>query len=140
MASRIKIPRNLEEVATASATPWSPDENKFIFRKSDGETTEYLVYDGSEPLPVAQNRNNLVLKTNEVEKLRVSWFADSQHLIMVEDSTVSLVEFDGTNKTPVYSGNLASDEVFPTPGGDKLIILTSFIEGAEPNLYAISLR
>ncbi len=48
--------------------------------------------------------------------------------------------FDGTNKTQVLSGNFDPRAVFPTPGGDKLIILTSFIEGAAPNLYAISLR
>lgn len=140
MASRIKIPRNLEEIATASAIPWSPDENKFIYQKTDGETVEYWVYDGTEPLPVARNQNNSVLRTAAPEKLKVSWFADSQHLILVGENTISLIEIDGTNKTQVYSGALASDTVFPTPGGDKLIILTSFVEGAEPNLYAISLR
>lgn len=140
MASRIKIPRNLEEIATASAIPWSPDENKFIYQKSDGETVEYCIFDGSEPLPVARNRNNMVLRTAEPEKLKVSWFSDSQHLILVEGNTISLIEIDGANKTQVYGGALASDTVFPTPGGDKLIILTSFVEGAAPNLYAISLR
>jgi len=140
MASRIKVPRNLEQIATASATPWSPDENKFTYRRESEETTEFWVYDGSEPLAVTRNRNNMVLKTTEPEKVKMSWFADSQHLILVGDGTVSLIEIDGTNETQVYSGNLASDAVFPTPGGDKLIILTSFVEGAAPNLYAISLR
>ncbi len=140
MASRVKIPRNLEKIATASATPWSPDENKFIYRRENEEATEYWVYDGTEPLPVARNRNNMILRTAEPERLKISWFADSQHLILIEDGAISLIEIDGANKTQVYSGHLASDEVFPTPGGDKLIILTSFIEGTAPNLYAISLR
>jgi len=140
MASRVKIPRNLEKIATASATPWAPDENKFIYQKSDGETLEYWVFDGSDPLPVDHNRHNLVLRTSEPEKLKVPWFADSQHLIVVEEKTISLIEIDGTNKTQVYSGNFAPQAVFPTPGGDKLLILTSFIEGTEPNLYAISLH
>ncbi len=140
MASRLTIPRNLEKIATASATPWSPDENKFTYRREDGETTEYWVYDGSEPLPVAKNRNNLILRTNEPEKVQMSWFADSQHLTLIEGGTISLIEIDGINKTQVYSGALAANAVFSTPGGDKLIILTSFVEGAAPNLYAISLR
>lgn len=140
MASRLKIPRNLEKIATGSATPWSPDENKFTYRREDGETTEYWVYDGSEPLPVAQNRNNLILRTTEPEKVQMSWFADSQHLILIEEGTISLIEIDGSNKTRVYSGALAANAAFPTPGGDKLIILTSFVEGAAPNLYAITLR
>jgi len=148
MASRIKIPRNLEEIALATTTPWSPDENKFIYQRRNEERneTEFWVFDGSDPLPVARRRNNLVLRTSEPEKIKISWFADSQHLILVtppesgEDWTISLIEIDGRNKTQVYSGKLASNEVFPTPAGDKLIILTSFVEGAEPNLYAISLR
>ena len=146
MASRTKIPRNLEKVATSSATPWSPDEDKFTYRRESGEETEFWVYDGSEPLAVTRNRNNMVLKTTEPEKVKMSWFADSQHLILVDPpeadkaGTISLIEIDGTNKTQVYSGALASDAVFSTPGGDKLIILTSFVEGAAPNLYAINLR
>ena len=140
MASRVPVPRNLEQIATASATPWSPDENKFTYRRENEEVVEFWVYDGSEPLAVARNRNNLILKTTEPEKVQMSWFADSQHLILIENSTISLIEADGTNKTQVYNGALASDAVFPTPGGDKLIILTSFVEGAAPNLYAISLR
>jgi len=139
-ASRLKIPRYLEKVATASATPWSPDENKFIYQKTDGETTEYWVFDGTEPLPVAHQRENLVLKTTEPEKTGVSWFADSGHLILVGGNTISLVEIDGGNKTQVLNGNFDPGAVFATPGGDKLIILTSFVEGAAPNLYAISLR
>ena len=140
MASRIKIPRNLEEIALATTTPWSPDEKKFIYRRENEGVTEYWVFDGSDPLPVARRRNNLVLKTETPEKIKISWFADSQHLILIEDGTVSLIEIDGRNKTQVYSGKLASNEVFSTPAGDKLIILTSFVEGAAPNLYAISLR
>ncbi len=140
MASRIKIPRNLEAIATASATPWSPDENKFTYWRENEGTVELWVYDGTEPLPVARNQNNFVLRTAAPETLKTSWFADSQHLILVEGGTISLIEIDGTNRTQVYSGALASDTVFPTPGGDKLIILTSFIEGTAPNLYAISLR
>jgi hypothetical protein len=146
MASRLKIPLNLEKVATASATPWSPDQNKFIYQKSNGEKLEYWVFDGSDPLPVDHKRHNFVLQTPDPKSLEVSWFADSQHLVLVnpptEDKagTISLIEIDGTNRTQVYSGNFDPQAVFPTPDGDKLLILTSFIEGTKPNLYAISLR
>jgi hypothetical protein len=146
LAAKLKIPPRLEKVATASATPWSPDEKKFLFRriKEDG-STEYWVFDGREPLPVGSKAENKILATSNATNVEVSWFSDSAHLVVVEtndtgSSTVSLIETDGQNKTTVYSGNLASPKVFPTPGGDRLIILTSFIDGTEPNLYAISLR
>lgn len=56
------------------------------------------------------------------------------------EGAVELIEIDGTNRTLVYKGAVYSDQVFPSPDGSQLIILTSFNPDSEPNLYAISLR
>ncbi len=56
------------------------------------------------------------------------------------EGAVELIEIDGTNRTLVYKGAVYSDQVFPSPDGSQLIILTSFNPDTEPNLYAISLR
>lgn len=139
LSARIELPEALAKVAAAPSTLWSPDEKKFIYKRQTKEGLEYWVHDGSKPLGVARRRENFILH-KENREANLSWFSDSEHLILVEDGIISLIEVDGGKKTQVYSGNLASGEVFPTPAGDKLIILTKFIEGASPNLYAISLR
>ncbi len=65
-----------------------------------------------------------------------------QHLIMVEDGSISIIETDGKNKSTIYSGPYEESTVFPWPDGGRLVILTNFNfkAGSEPNLYTINLR
>ncbi len=65
-----------------------------------------------------------------------------QHLIMVEDNAISMIETDGKNKSTLYSGPYEKGRVFPWPDGGRLVFLTNFNAGAgsEPNLYTINLR
>ncbi len=65
-----------------------------------------------------------------------------QHLVMVEDGSISMVETDGKNKSTIYSGPFEDSIVFPWPDGGRLVILTNFNlkAGTEPNIYTINLR
>lgn len=65
-----------------------------------------------------------------------------QHLIMVDDGSISIIETDGKNKSTIYSGPFETNTVFPWPDGGRLVILTNFNSkaGSEPNLYTINLR
>jgi len=65
-----------------------------------------------------------------------------QHLIMVEDGSLSIIETDGKNKSTIYSGPFENIHVFPWPDGGRLVFLTNFNSraGVEPNLYTINLR
>ena len=53
---------------------------------------------------------------------------------------ISLIRIDGTNKTEIYNNTLYSDKVFPTPSGDKIVVLTSFKSDAKTDLYATGIR
>ncbi len=115
---------NLRKTASNSAKIyWSPDETKFI----DG----FKVYDIEEKkeysLPPA--RKHL-------------WLPDSRHIILIEDKTISLVEFDATNKAIIYAGTFADNFVFPWPDSSRLVIISSFPTptASEPNLYGINLK
>jgi hypothetical protein len=57
-----------------------------------------------------------------------------------EIGTISLIRIDGTNKTEIYNNIIYSDRVFSSPGGDKVVLLTSFKSEAETNLYTVSIR
>lgn len=65
-----------------------------------------------------------------------------QHLIMIDQGSISMIETDGKNKSTLYSGPFVNGTVFPWPDGGRLVFLTNFNSGAgaEANLYTINLR
>lgn len=100
-----------------------------------------------DPLPVGEKRIYNTYSIDTSNNTFISWYTDSYHLIMVTEDvnkkgyyTISLIRIDGTNKTVIYSGLLASNQAYSTPSGDKIIVLTSLKEGASNNLYAIAIR
>ncbi len=118
------------KVASDSAfLRWSPDETKFMAKKD--ATSEIKVYDLEESkdygLPAAKI---------------YSWLPDSRHIILVEDKSVSLVDFDGSNKAIIYAGSFLDDFVVPWPDSSRLVIVSSFPTptASEPNLYGINLK
>lgn len=144
---KMKIPDALMETAKNSKTSWSPDEKKFYYTKVDGDYLEYRVRNLEDPIEVGGKEEYIPLRVKKDTSLTVSWYADSRHLVLVEGApekegtgTVSLIEIDGSNKTEVYGGVLASSTVFPNPWGDKIIVLASFKQNTLPDLYAIGLR
>lgn len=102
---------------------WSPDETKFM--------TENRVYDLVDvkdfPLPSARTH---------------IWLPDSRHIVMVEDGTISIIDFDGTNKAIIYAGKFDDSLVFPWPDSSRLVIISSFPTptASEPNFYGINLK
>lgn len=142
------IIQEIKNIALSSDAVWSPDEKKFLFTKTVGGEIEYWVYDLENPIPVGEKIESLVFKTNATAtQPKISWYSDSFHLILVEGDiakdqkgSVSTIRIDGSNKTEIYNNTLYSDSVFSAPGGDKLIILTSFKSGDQTDLYTVSIR
>lgn len=144
----LDIPEEFREIAVDPNTVWAPDDKKFLYKVTTEETIEHRVYNMEKPIPVGENVETIVFVTNkDGPQPKISWYADSFHLILVEGDiaadhrgTVSLIRIDGTNKIEVYSNTLYSDIVFSSPGGDKLVILTSFKSGEQTDLYTIGIR
>jgi hypothetical protein len=127
-----QIPNNLIPPPPASSTQ---KEERII------EPGRYYVYD------LKEDKNFFVstIKKEEDSGIRtpvLSWFPTSRHLTWVEPGKISLIEYDGTNKTTVYAGPFEDYFVLPHPNSSKLIILTTFgQESLQPaNLYTINLR
>ncbi len=72
--------------------------------------------------------------------LGVQWFPDSKHLIFTDQDKIYIIEYDNTNKTPVYEGPYEDNFVYPWPDGSKLLISTSFSANLQANLYAVELK
>ncbi len=129
---------------------WSPDGEKFFMampNKENSAATKLMVYNSETPLPVGEKRVYETLSNIDLNSTNLYWYSDSYHLIMVEKDkarpnyyVISLIRIDGSNKTVIYTGNLASNQAYPTPGGDKIIVLTSLKENTPTNLYSISIR
>lgn len=109
---------------------WSPDETKFM--------TETQVYD------LVDTRNYSLPQAKEH-----IWLPDSRHIILVEETQVSLIDFDGTNeqssavqKAVIYAGKFDPTAIFPWPDSSRLIIISSFPTptASEPNFYGINLK
>lgn len=133
-------PVNLRKTASDSAyLRWSPDETKFMARK------EIL----PDKLKEGENINGVKVYDLEEQKeyqlpnaKSYLWLPDSSHIILVEDKSISLVDFDGTNKAVIYAGIFLNSFVSPWPDSSRLIILSTFPTptGSDPNLYGINLR
>lgn len=115
---------NLRKIASDSASVnWSPDETKMRIGLKVYDLETKKDYD----LPVAKAH---------------LWLPDSMHIILIEESTISLVDFDGTNKAVIYAGKFEDSFVFPWPDSSRLVIVSSIPTptASEPNLYGINLR
>ncbi len=109
---------------------FSPDEKKILFQTAEG----FKVY-------------NLNLKEeftlgNFENLFNISWYEDSNHLVIAEQGQISIIEADGNNKTAVFTGTFENGFVFSHPAGFRLILLSTLTqsEGTPPNLYSINLK
>lgn len=120
---------NFKKVASDSAfLKWAPDETKFMVSSSSSDVKVYdLEENKSYSLPEAKS---------------FLWLPNSRHIILVEKDTISLVEFDGTNRSIIYAGNFEDNFVFPWPDSSRLVIISSSPTptASSPNLYGINLR
>ena len=110
---------------------FSADEEKILYLNKDNK---YQVYD---------LKTKLQYTLPEFENLiNISWYPDSEHLVVAQKDKISIIEKDGANNITVYSGKFENGFVFVHPSGTRLIILTTLTqpEGALPNLYSINLR
>lgn len=121
----------IRKIASDSAyLRWAPDETKFMARK-EAISVDIKVYGLEEKEEY----------TFPPAKAHI-WLPDSRHIVMVEDNTISVADFDGTNKAVIYAGKFEDSFVFPWPDSSRLVFISSFPTptASEPNLYGINLR
>lgn len=96
---------------------------------------QYYVYD------IKEDKNFSIADSAKFPPKAILWYADSKHLILVEKNTISLVDFDNTNKRLAYAGPFVDSIVYPWASGGKLIILANFNNPqSTPNFYEVNLR
>ncbi len=110
---------------------FSPDEEKILYQTKDGK---YRVYD--------LKRKKEFTLPDLPDLVNISWFPDSEHLVIAQNNLISIIETDGQNKVTVFSGKFENGFVFAHPSATRLIVLTTLTqqEGSLPNLYAVNLK
>lgn len=100
------------------------------------QPNKYYVYDQKE------DKNYFITDQKDVIKQgTLPWYADSKHIVMIEKDTIYIIDYDGTNRRPVYSGPFEDNLVFTWPPGGQLVILTNLNQPQLlSNFYALDLR
>lgn len=129
---------NFRKIASDSAfVKWSPDESKFMAREQSITNEEKELIGDLKVYDLEDNK-----QYNLPQAKSFMWLPDSRHIILVEENSISLVEFDGLNRSVIYAGNFEDNFVFPWPDSSRLVIVSSSPTptASEPNLYGINLR
>lgn len=152
-----KLPDELQDIMLRKTNNFvfSPDQAKVLYTAtasalladnlippipgSSNQTQERdIKIDRTYVYDIKEDRNFLITADST---RRVVWLPTSQHLVLSETDKITIMGYDGTNKTVVWSGPYEASNVFPTPDNTQLIILTKLGSGdGIANLYSISLR
>ena len=153
-----RVPKEIRQlIATDSAQyiQFSSDDNKILYlSQKDAEikpnlitpppaqstqtqqrqvkTGDYYVYD------IKDDTNFLIGSKDKINQ--ISWLANSNNLVFVQDQNLKVVDYDGTNKQVIFAENFDANCVAVWDDGSKIIILTKPYPSAPSNLYAISIK
>ncbi|MFH1601495.1 MAG: PEGA domain-containing protein [Candidatus Shapirobacteria bacterium] len=87
-----------------------------------------------------ENKENLLIRYLAQTQSPVYWLSTNNHLLFLEDNQVKVIEAEATNKITVFAGPFENGYAFPSPDGNKLIVLTSLHPHLPPNLYGVTIR
>lgn len=156
-----KIDRIPKEISSLMATQsaqyiqFSSDDNKILYLAQKDETIKpelisppptqstqsqdrqvkagnYYVYD------LKDDTNFLIGSKENINQ--ISWLANSNNIIFVQDKNLKVIDYDGSNKQTIFGENFDTNCVATWSDGSKIIILTKTHPTAEKNLYAISIK
>jgi len=158
-----KIPIPLEKILKENCQKisLSPDETKILYQAqkevslpekiitkeiiapSSQKETRHLTPGNWYIFDIKEDKNFLVLSSQEENTPKIRWFPTSAHLILIyPQEKIDIIEYDGTNQTTVYKGPFEDYFAYPFPSGKKLLILTSLGGKTEStsHFYAVSLQ
>lgn len=170
LAQLRKLPDELEDILLrkAKAVVLSPDEDMVLYTASasatipanlipqlPGASTQAQTRDIKQGrtyiYDIKEDRNFLIDESDKdlvieggsfTEALRrLSWFPTSRHLILAEPNQIIIMDYDGTNRQVVYSGNYVAPHAYSSLSLDRIIILTNLGANSNPpNLYSLGLK
>ena len=150
------LPTEIAEVVekNTSSFTFSPDETMVMYTaSSEAKIKEGLV----EKLPGSstqkEERDIKVGKTyiydiKEDKNFMVNdngrslyWLPTSRHLLLPDEGKIVVMDYDGTNRQAVFSGDYIAPHAYPYVNASKILILTTLGSDSKlPNLYSLSIK
>ena len=150
------LPIELSEIISKKSTNFvfSPDETMVMYTASNAAT---LKTDLIPSLPgsntqkeerdikvgktyiydIKEDKNFEVLDTGR----SLYWLPTSRHLLLPDEGKIIVMDYDGTNRQTVFSGDYVTPHAYPFVNASKLLILTNFgSSSSTPNLYSLSIK
>lgn len=136
---------------------YSPDNQKILYLATASSTLKPVILPpiiGSNPteetrsiLPdkyytydIKEDKNYFVTDKKSISAPPV-WYPDSKRIVMIENVSIDIIDYDGTNKRTAYSGPFEKNIVFPWTSSGRLVILTNLNKPQQlPNLYEVDIR
>ncbi len=98
------------------------------------EPGKYYVYD------IKEDKNFQIADQKSLASVP-QWYSDSKRIVMIENISINIIDYDGTNKRTVYTGPFANNIVYPWTSAGRLVILTNLNKPQSlPNLYEVDIR
>lgn len=119
----VKLPENILPAMPAKSTQ---PQNR------DLKPGYFYVYD-------LVDDTNFVI-TSLAQTKNITWIPETNYLAYIQDYTVHVIEYDGTNRQKIYAGQFKSNTIAFFPDGKKIILSLSPYSTAPENLYSITIR
>lgn len=150
------IPQDLVEIFTRNVKTFtfSPDENMVMYiASSSAQLKENLIPKLPGSSTQKENRDikegktyiydikedkNFLISENESP---LYWLPNSRNLIESLEGKIVIMDYDGTNRQVVFSGNYIAPHAYPFVNASKLLILTDLgSDSPSPNLYSLTIK
>jgi len=119
----------------AKSLVFSKDNNAVIISKD----TETIIYDKKPNLLSNPKPTTTILPPGKTYFFLQD---DLDHIITVENNTLSVMDRDGTNKIGLFTGDFDPASVFSWPDGNRIVVSINLNskQNPLPNLYTIDLK
>lgn len=146
----VKLPENdiAKKLTNINSTPESRELQKgktYLFDRKEG--TNYLITAAKSEIFQSKTDpllSQFILIKNQLSPLstqNLSWYPDSNHLIIRSDNGVNIMDYDGQNNVAITSGALKDKFAFASPDGNRLIILSNLNQKSTTfNLISLDLK
>lgn len=153
----IKDPVLRKTASDSAMLKWNSEDTKILYQKPNSESLMVtdLTTDKSYDLPQAQTYQWLPTGDHLV-MLEYDPAYEDQNRLQIDQATksgqiakatfplvkLSIVEYDGQNKSEIYIGNLDPQTVIPWADSSRVVAISSLptATASQPNLYGINLK